>query len=296
MTLPDQRVGLQRGRPVRRAMPVGDVIERIGRRVDRRRVQQQREVRQRAADDARVVLHVGERHHAVGRLHAVRAAQGDEAMRRTTDPTASHRSACRARRRRKTTRRPRPSHRCEPIDDFDASNAFHTCPDARRREVPVVGELGQVGLAHDDRARLAELGDDPGVLGRLVVREHERAARGLHVLGVEDVLGQDRDAEQRLRVARRARVVGGLGLRHRVRRDHDHRVQAQRPAVVGGDPVQVGAHDLLRGRLAGGHVGLQVGDRLAHDVVRRGRRRAQRRVLDHRAERRRGGACRRRRR
>ena len=42
--LAGQRVGLQRGRPVRRAVPVGDVVERVARRVDRGRVEQQREV------------------------------------------------------------------------------------------------------------------------------------------------------------------------------------------------------------------------------------------------------------
>ena len=130
-----------------------------------------------AADDARVVLDVGQRHHAVGALHAVGAAQRRRGEPRSTGPTASRRSACRARRRRSSTRPPRPSRRWSRSSDFDGSNAFHTWPRRARAEVPVVGELGQVGLAHDDRAGLAQLGHEPGVLGRAGSRRRRGCRR-----------------------------------------------------------------------------------------------------------------------
>ena len=57
----------------------------------------------------------------------------------------------------------------------------------------------------------------------------------------------------------------------RVVGDRDEGVEAERAAVVGRDPVQVGARDRLRGGQAGLHVGAQLRDRLVEDVVARGR-------------------------
>ena len=74
--------------------------------------------------------------------------------------------------------------------------------------VEEVRELGQVGLAEQDRARGAQLGDDRRVLGRDAVLERDRARGGRHAGRVEVVLDDHRDAVQRA-----ADVAGGaLGV------------------------------------------------------------------------------------
>ena len=130
-----------------------------------------------------------------------------------------------------------------------------------------VGELGHVALAEDDRARLAQPLHLEGVALGLPALEREAAVRGRHVLGVVEVLHDDRHAEQVALDARGALGVRVRGLRHRVLGHRDEGVEAELALVVGLDPVQVGARDRLRGRQAGVHVGHHLRDRLVDHVV-----------------------------
>ncbi len=147
-----------------------------------------------------------------------------------------------------------------------------------------VGELGQVALAEDDRPRLAQLLHLEGVALGLPAFEREAAVRGRHVLGVVEVLHDDRHAEQVALDARGALGVGVSGLRHRVLGHRDEGVEAELALVVGLDPVQVGARDRLRGRQAGVHVGHHLRDRLVDHVVA-GRRGLEARLRDARQRR-----------
>ena len=61
---------------------------------------------------------------------------------------------------------------------------------------PGGGPVGKGRLADHDRTRLPQLGDDGGVLSALVGREDLRPVRGGHILRLEAVLHQDRDAVQ----------------------------------------------------------------------------------------------------
>ena len=68
---------------------------------------------------------------------------------------------------------------------------------AERAEGAARRELRQVDLGEDDRAGLAQLLHDEGVVGRHRSFEQHRAAGGRQVDGVEVVLEHDRDAVQR---------------------------------------------------------------------------------------------------
>jgi len=74
------------------------------------------------------------------------------------------------------------------------------------------GEFVHVGLAKGHGAGGGQLGDHSGVVGRLEVVEHLRAAAGANALGAEQVLVGDRCAEQRTILTVGATGVGGLGL------------------------------------------------------------------------------------
>jgi hypothetical protein len=121
------------------------------------------------------------------------------------------------------------------------------------------GQLGQVGLAEDDRAGGAQPGDEVVVaLDRAAVggRAPGRELAG-HVLGVLD---GDRHAQQRPVVPGRAPGVRLLGVGQRAL-GHHRPVRAQL-AVVAANPVEVEEHELPGGDLAAAHeVGLVRGAR-----------------------------------
>jgi hypothetical protein len=170
----------------------------------------------------------------------------------------------------------------DPIEAFEGSKAFQTCPYALALWKPELANSERLALpmmiapaSFSRRTRNALFGD--------VVFEHEAAARGRHFGRVVDVLGGDRDAEQRRGVARGAQFVVAARLGERVRVHGDERVEPERAFVVGGDPVEVGLDDLGRGGFTVLHRGDLFGDRLADHVVGRGRRRF--RLFDHRRRR-----------
>ena len=67
---------------------------------------------------------------------------------------------------------------------------------ARGRRV-AIGELGRVGLAEDDGARVAQPGDKGRIAGRERVGEGRRTGRGGHARDVDEVLDPDRHAVER---------------------------------------------------------------------------------------------------
>ena len=78
------------------------------------------------------------------------------------------------------------------------------------------GELVQVRLADDHRARLAQLADDGGVFVRHVVGHDLGAGRCPDALRRAEVLDADRHAVQRPAIVpRRDLIVGGAGVGER---------------------------------------------------------------------------------
>ena len=89
---------------------------------------------------------------------------------------------------------------------------------------PEVGPLGQVGLADDDRAGGLQLLRDERVVGR-APGECPGAGCRRHAGGVDVVLDDDRNPEQRTVVAVASRPVGRSCVRAGRRADRDHRVE-----------------------------------------------------------------------
>ena len=103
--------------------------------------------------------------------------------------------------------------------------------------------------------------------------EGHAAVRGHHVLGVVKILHRDRDPQERPCRTPLAGRVCGLGLFNRVGCDELVRVESELTLVVELDPVQIRLRNLLRGRDARLHVGAQLADGLADDVILHVRRR-----------------------
>ena len=102
--------------------------------------------------------------------------------------------------------------------------ATDAAPAARRRAGPEVGPLGQVGLADDDRAGGLQLLHDERVVGR-APGECPGAGCRRHAGGVDVVLDDDRNPEQRTVVAVASRLVGRSCVGEGRRADRDHRVE-----------------------------------------------------------------------
>ena len=124
--------------------------------------------------------------------------------------------------------------------------------------------LRHVGLGDHDRAGLADLPHHEGVVGRKVVRERDGPSGRDHVVRVEVVLDEHRDAEERSH-----RLTGGLRRVEPVRAlespgvEHGDRVDR---VFVGRDPGEMPLHDLAAGcrPIADGR--LHAGDRRLHDL------------------------------
>jgi hypothetical protein len=122
------------------------------------------------------------------------------------------------------------------------------------------GQLVQVRLRDDDRARGPQQRHLPRVVRRHETRQGDGRAGGRQVERVEVVLQHDGDAVQRparagagaLRVQR-----GRLPSRPRVKRDDA--VERGAVVLVRGDARQVRIHQLHRGDAAGGQRRLQLG-------------------------------------
>ena len=111
-------------------------------------------------------------------------------------------------------------------------------PEQRVVGLHVLVARRHVRLAHDDRSGPAQPGDRLRVLGREVVCEVRAAAGRPHALGLEAVLGRDRQPVQRAEFgSARPQPVGVVGLGPgAVGVEGDDRVQR---GVEPGDPVEV---------------------------------------------------------
>ena len=139
-----------------------------------------------------------------------------------------------------------------------------------------VGELGEVRLAEDHRAGVAqELGDGGVALGVRVGERQRPCRRVLRVAGRDVVLDEDGDAFERPALGILARVEL-LGNRERVGIELANRVQSRAGPVIGLDPRRVRAHQVDALGPPDGERLLQVGDACfldAHVVLHRcGRR------------------------
>ncbi len=144
----------------------------------------------------------------------------------------------------------------------------------RRAERGVLGggahrELVHVGLAERHETRSAEPLDDRGVVGRGPALEHARARGGRHVDGAEHVL--DRDGHAGERPERGAvgalRVDLGGAPERALTGDVEERVDVAVDVV---DAVEVRAHGVDAGDLAGGEAVGEVGGAEAREVVGHG--------------------------
>jgi hypothetical protein len=115
-----------------------------------------------------------------------------------------------------------------------------------------VGELGQVHLAQDHRAGVAQQFDDGGVVPGARTLQRQRARRGrLAVTGCDVVLHQDRDAGKRS-LGRRLRVVELACDRERVGVELAHGVEPWPTAVVRLDAREIAFGQRRRSGLPAG--------------------------------------------
>ena len=124
-----------------------------------------------------------------------------------------------------------------------------------------IGPLAEIGLAQNDRARLAQLLRDERVFHRLRSDQRQRSRRGLHAVGCVDVVfDEDGNAVQRPAGAfRLALGIELFGYGKRVRIHFDHAVH-RRPALVHGfDARQIFFGEGSSGDFAGVHRRLKIG-------------------------------------
>ena len=156
-------------------------------------------------------------------------------------------------------------------------------PAARRRAGTEIGPLGQVGLADDDRAGGLQPRRDERVAGR-APGECPGAGCRRHPGGVDVVLDDDRNPEQRTLVAVAPRPVGRSCVGKGGGADRDHRIerrfeQADAPEIEvrqhdGVEPARVHQRLELRDRR---RVDVDTGDLRVRRVAREGDRRRRRR-------------------
>ena len=129
------------------------------------------------------------------------------------------------------------------------------------------GKLAKVHLGQHDRARLAQLLHHEGVLLRHMAFEKLRSRRRRHVNSVVVILQDDGDAMQLS--AHFAALAFRIELPRLVERlfvESDDRVDGRALFVVGLDPLEVRAHQLLGGQRSAGKRRIQVGDCRGLDV------------------------------
>ena len=116
-----------------------------------------------------------------------------------------------------------------------------------------VGQLGQVGLTQNDRARVPQAGDNMRVKGRIVVCQRQRARAGVHfVMGVDVVLDEHRHAVQRsARSLLGVFAVQCLGNIDGIRVDFEHSVERRTLAVNIRNALKVPQRQLERRQLSG---------------------------------------------
>ena len=177
---------------------------------------------------------------------AVRRLDADDAVRRRREPDAAAGVGADG-----AVREPR-------ADRHAGTGGRHAGPHRRIPDVARRVDLGMVigkrafrefHFADDHRARFFQARHRGRVFVRHPVRQHFRAARGLHAARPQQVLQRDRHAVQRAeRLAFRARRIEPFRARHGgVGGDRDERAVT----VVGGrDPVQRVFGDGLRRQLA----------------------------------------------
>src|SRR5205814_9550625 len=133
-----------------------------------------------------------------------------------------------------------------------------------------VGELGEGRLAEDDGAGAAQLFGDERILCRYRSAERDRSGRRRHIGSIDVVLEDDRYAEQWLSAPIIIEIVdvqsaGGVeGVLIHV---HEA-VELWTGLIVGRDPREIHAHELLGGESAGTKCMLNVGDG-GHDQLNR---------------------------
>ena len=146
-----------------------------------------------------------------------------------------------------------------------------------------VGELGEIGLAEDHRASIAQAFDQERVALRLRIGERERArGRVLGVASRDVVLEENRDAFEgtALRGLRRIEAFGDL---ERIGIELANRIEARAGAIISLDARDIGAREIGRSDRSCGERLLQVDDgRIldAHRPLRRQHRRCGRKQYD----------------
>ena len=111
-------------------------------------------------------------------------------------------------------------------------------------------KLVHVELAQHPRARAPEVGGDGRLIGWREAAQDGACGGGLHALGAEQVFHANGHARERLELARRARLVRGVGRGQRMlRRLDDERVERLRP----GDALDERFRHLARAERAVAH-------------------------------------------
>ena len=131
-----------------------------------------------------------------------------------------------------------------------------------------VRELGEVGLAENDRAGIAQALRHRCVAHGLGIGERQRAGGGvLGIAGGDVVLQEDRDAFERPPLCR---LCGVEPFRdgERLRIEFAHRIEARAGAIIGLDPRGIGTHEIGGRGLAGGERVLQFADARVLDTHR----------------------------
>ncbi|KAF1858362.1 hypothetical protein Lal_00014868 [Lupinus albus] len=120
-----------------------------------------------------------------------------------------------------------------------------------------VGELGEVGLAEQDGARLAQAGDERRFVRRHEVRQRERAGRGGAAVRREHVVLHEirHTVQWAAPPSRRQLRVGMAGRVQGQRRHATDAVQAVRAAVLAFDAVQIPSGHVDGRYVAGGDRG-----------------------------------------
>ena len=238
------------------------------------RIQHDRQIGDAARQRPGHILRIGKRDHARPARQPARGAQAKQILigRRNADRTAgiaAHTSRGEAGGNRRTGPATGTARRTQQII------GIARLAGERGDGGGAGGQLVHRRLAQDDGAGAAQLFQLVGILRRLQRRQRQRTARGWHVLGIEIVFHQHRNAVQRPAWAFAGTLlVQRIRLRQRGGIERDDTVQRRALAVIGSDAGQIGLHQLPRCHRSTGQSRLQLRDGgFRHlDVARRLRR------------------------
>ena len=211
-----------------------------------RRVQRDRQVGHGARERAAGVLRVRERQDAVDARQPLGRPQPEQVVHRRRDADrAAGVTPPPHRREARGHRRPRPPR--APARVARGLVGVAALPAQRTDGGDPGRELVQVGLPHDDGARLAQPRHLEGVVGRPEPRERQTRPGGRHPGHVVVVLHQHRNAVHRpAHRAVRPLPVERLGLRARLRIEPRDRVQLRPGDIVRRNAVEIEVDQLPR--------------------------------------------------